>query len=89
MAEFYDYVQRNLKYPAQAKRIGIQGKVFVQFIVAPDGSLTDVTAVKGIGGGCDEEAVRVIINSPKWSPGKQRGQAVNVRMILPITFKLG
>ena len=62
---------------------------FVQFVVDKDGSITDVKAVKGIGAGCDEEAVRVIKTSPKWSPGKQRGRAVKVRMILPITFKLG
>jgi TonB family protein len=89
MGEFYQYVQANLKYPAQARRMGIEGKVFVQFVVAKDGSLTDVKAVKGIGAGCDAEAVRVISSSPKWKPGIQRNRAVNVRMILPITFKLG
>ena len=89
MAAFYEYIQQNLKYPAQARTLGIEGKVFVQFIVGPDGKLTYVKAVKGIGGGCDEEAVRVIRNSSKWQPGLQRGKAVNVRMILPITFKLG
>jgi TonB family protein len=88
MAAFYEYIKKNLRYPAQAKNIGIQGKVFVQFIVASDGSLTDVKAVKGIGAGCDEEAVRVLESSPKWKPGMQRNQAVNVRMILPVTFKL-
>ncbi len=89
MAAFYQYVQKNLKYPAQARRMGIEGKVFVQFVVDKDGSLTDVQAVKGIGAGCDEEAVRVIEGAPKWKPGKQRGRPVKVRMILPITFKLG
>jgi len=89
MAEFYEYIQHNLIYPAAAKRLGIEGKVFVQFIVADNGSITNVQAVKGIGAGCDEEAVRVLQSSPKWKPGKQRGRAVNVRMILPITFKLG
>jgi protein TonB len=89
MAAFYQYVQKNLKYPAQARRMGIEGKVFVQFVVDKDGTIQDVKAVKGIGAGCDEEAVRVIKQSPKWNPGKQRGRAVKVRMILPITFKLG
>jgi periplasmic protein TonB len=89
MAAFYQFVQKNLKYPAQARRMGIEGKVFVQFVVDRDGSLTEVKAVKGIGAGCDEEAVRVISEAPKWKPGKQRGRAVKVRMILPITFKLG
>ncbi len=89
MQAFYQYVSKHLKYPAQARRMGIEGKVFVQFVVDKDGSLTDVKAVKGIGAGCDEEAVRVIQGAPKWKPGKQRGRPVKVRMILPITFKLG
>jgi len=89
MAAFYQFVQKKLKYPAQARRMGIEGKVFVQFVVDKDGNLTEVTAVKGIGAGCDLEAERVIKSAPKWKPGKQRGRAVKVRMILPITFKLG
>jgi protein TonB len=89
MSAFYQFVQKKLKYPAQARRMGIEGKVFVQFVVDKDGSLTEVQAVKGIGAGCDEEAERVIKSAPKWNPGKQRGRAVKVRMILPITFKLG
>ncbi len=89
MASFYDYVGKSLNYPAQARSLGIEGKVFVQFVVDKTGKLTDVKAVKGIGGGCDKEAVRVIRESASWNPGLQRGQKVNVRMILPITFKLG
>ena len=86
---FYDYVGKKLKYPAQARRMGIEGKVYVQFVVDKDGSLTDVQAVKGIGAGCDEEAVRVLKGAPRWSPPKQRGKPVKQRIILPITFKLG
>ena len=89
MSKYYEYVQSNLKYPSIAKQMGLEGKVFVQFVVDPNGKITNVQAVKGIGGGCDEEAVRVIKESPIWEPGTQRGTAVNVRMILPITFKLG
>ena len=89
MGAFYQFVAKKLKYPNQARRMGIEGKVFVQFVVDKDGTITDVQAVKGIGAGCDEEAVRVIQSSPKWKPGKQRGRPVKVRMILPITFKLG
>lgn len=85
---FYDYVGQNLKYPAKASRMGIEGRVFVEFIVEKDGSLTDIKVVKGIGGGCDEEAISVIANAPKWNPGKQRGNAVRVRMVMPIMFKL-
>ena len=86
---FYQYVAKKLKYPAQARRMGIEGKVYVQFVVDKDGSLTEVQAVKGIGAGCDEEAVRVLKGAPKWSPPKQRGKPVKQRIILPITFKLG
>lgn len=89
MTAFYQYIQKRLKYPAQARRMGIEGKVFVQFVVDKDGTLTDVKAVKGIGAGCDVEAEKVIRGAPKWKPGKQRGRSVKVRMILPITFKLG
>jgi protein TonB len=88
-AAFYKFIGDRLKYPAQARRMGIEGKVFVQFVVDKDGTLTEVKAVKGIGAGCDEEAERVIRGAPKWKPGKQRGRSVKVRMILPITFKLG
>lgn len=88
MAEFYKYIGINMKYPSQARSIGIEGRVFIQFIVDKEGNLTNITSVKGIGAGCDQEAVRVLENAPKWTPGKQRGKAVNVRMILPITFKL-
>jgi len=88
MAAFYKYVGDNMKYPAQARRMGIEGRVFVQFVVEKDGSITEVKAVKGIGAGCDEEAERVLRASPKFKPGKQRGRPVKVRMVLPIQFKL-
>ena len=89
MGAFYKYVQDKMKYPPQARRMGIDGKVFVEFVVNKDGSITDVRAVKGIGAGCDEEAVRVVQSAPAWTPGKQRGKPVKQRMVLPITFKLG
>jgi TonB family protein len=88
MAAFYKHVQKTMKYPRDARRFGIQGRVFVEFEVDEDGELITVKTIKGIGGGCDKEAERVVKNSPKWNPGKQRGQPVKVRMILPITFKL-
>ena len=89
MQAFYDFVGKKLKYPAQARRMGTEGKVFVQFVINKDGTISDVVAIKGIGAGCDEEAVRIIQTSPPWSPGKQRGKPVKQRMVLPITFKLG
>lgn len=85
---FEEYMKDNLKYPEQARKMGIEGKVFVQFIVTKEGQLKDVAAVKGIGAGCDEEAVRLIKSGPAWKPGRQHGQRVAVRMILPINFKL-
>lgn len=89
MSAFYKYVGDKMKYPAQARRMGIEGRVFVEFVINKDGSITDVKAVKGIGAGCDEEAVRVVQSAPSWTPGKQRGKPVKQRMVLPITFKLG
>src|SRR5688572_9433202 len=79
MGAFYKYVQDKMKYPPQARRMGIDGKVFVEFVVNKDGSITDVKAIKGIGAGCDEEAVRVVQSAPAWSPGKQRGKPVKQR----------
>jgi len=85
---FYQHVADNLKYPNQARRMGIEGRVFLEFVVERDGSLTDIKVARGIGAGCDEEAMRVIASSPNWNPGKQRGRAVRVRMVMPITFRL-
>lgn len=87
LSAFYGYLKKEMKYPRQAQRMGIEGRVFVQFVVERDGTLTDIHVVKGIGAGCDEEAVRVLKNSPKWKPGKQRGRAVRQKMIQNILFK--
>ena len=86
---FYKFVFDKIKYPAQARRMGIEGKVFIEFVVNRDGSIVDVKFIKGIGAGCDEEAVRVVQSAPAWSPGKQRGKPVRQKMVIPITFKLG
>jgi protein TonB len=88
MKSFYDYVAQNLEYPVTARRMRIEGKVYIQFIINKDGSLTDFQILKGIGGGCDEEAIRVLKTSPKWNAGKQRGRPVKVKMSLPIMFVL-
>ena len=77
-----------MRYPINARRQGIEGKVFVQFVVEKDGSLSQVQALKGIGAGCDEEAVRVVQSAPAFKPGIQRGKPVRVRMELPVVFKL-
>ncbi|MDH5382609.1 MAG: energy transducer TonB, partial [Cyclobacteriaceae bacterium] len=85
---FYKYIQTNMLYPETARNNNIEGRVFIQFVVDTDGSITQVQAVKGIGAGCDEEAIRVISGSPKWKPAYQRGITVKQRIVLPITFKL-
>jgi periplasmic protein TonB len=82
------YLQNNIKYPDEAKELGVQGKVFVTFVVEVDGSITDVKVLRGIGAGCDEEAIRVVRGMPKWIPGKQRGVPVRVQFNLPIKFTL-
>ena len=82
------YLQENIKYPEEAKELGVQGKVFVTFVVEVDGSITDVRVLRGIGSGCDEEAIRVVKSMPKWVPGKQRGVPVRVQFNLPIKFTL-
>lgn len=83
-----EFVAKNIKYPQIARETGIQGRVFVGFVVEPDGSISNVKLLRGIGGGCDEEAMRVIKSLPKWKPGKQRGKAVRVSYQIPVFFKL-
>lgn len=86
--EMYKFITTTIKYPEEAKELGIQGKVFVNFVVEPDGSISEVKLIRGIGGGCDEEAIRVVKSMPKWIPGKQRGVPVRVYFNLPIKFTL-
>lgn len=82
------YLQETLKYPKEAVDANVEGRVFVQFIVEKDGSLSDVHLVRGIGHGCDKEALRVVQNAPKWISGKIDGTAVRQRYIQYITYKL-
>lgn len=82
------FLSENIRYPQMARESGIQGTVFVTFVVERDGSVTDVRVLRGIGGGCDEEAVRVIQSMPRWTPGRQRGRAVRVQFTMPIRFTL-
>lgn len=88
MKAWAKFLQRNLNYPSMAQENGIQGKVFVSFVVEKDGSISNVTVLKGIGAGCDQEAMRVIKKSPKWNPGKQNGQNVRVRYNIPLSFMI-
>ncbi len=82
------YVAENIKYPQAAKDKNISGRVFVGFVIEKDGSVSNVKVVRGIGGGCDEEAARVIKEMPKWKPGMQKGKPVRVNYMMPIFFKL-
>jgi len=88
MEAYNSYLAKNLNYPKQARDKGIEGRVFLSFIVNEDGSLSDLQILRGIGGGCDEEALRVYLESPNWKPGKQRGKIVKTKMQAAITFKL-
>lgn len=86
-AALIKYLQKQLHYPAQALRAEVEGKVFMSFTVNTDGTITDVSVLKGLGYGTDEEASRVIKQMPAWKPGYQNNHAVPVRYTLPITFK--
>ena len=82
------FVSENVQYPEEAKEKEISGRVLVGFIVEKDGSVNEVKIVQGIGGGCDEEAVRVVKAMPKWKPGKQDGKTVRVSYTMPFFFKM-
>ena len=84
----FSYLGNTLKYPAMAKDAKIQGKVYVTFVVDRDGSIANVKVLRGIGGGCDEEAIKVVKGMPRWEPGRQRNKAVRVQYNLPINFIL-
>ena len=88
LKELGSFLQNNIRYPKEAAEAEVSGKVFVTFVVEKDGSTNDVQILKGIGFGCDEEAVRVVGIMPKWKPGMQSGKAVRVKYNLPISFVL-
>ena len=82
------YITKNLHYPEDAKNDKIDGIVYISFIVDVNGNLQNIKTKRGIGGGCEEEAIRVLSNMPKWKPGKDNGRPVNVEFILPFKFTL-
>ncbi|SES21253.1 energy transducer TonB [Pedobacter rhizosphaerae] len=88
MKAWAKYIQRNLRYPSMAQENDVSGKVFLSFVVEKDGSITDVKVLKGIGYGCDEEAVKVIKKSPLWKAGMNKGIPVRVRYNMPISFTM-
>jgi TonB family protein len=85
---FYDYLGKNTVYPIKARRNNIQGRIIMTVVVRPNGALTDVKVVRGIGSGCDEEAVRVLKLCPKWKPGYQNGEPVSTVYTIPMQFTL-
>ena len=86
--ELRKYIAQNIQYPEIAKENGIQGKVFVQFVVNQKGEVEQVKVVRGVDPSLDKEAVRVIQSLPKWKPGSQRGKPVKVSFTVPINFQL-
>jgi len=88
MEAFYKFISKKVKYPAQARRMGIEGRVYLQFVVEKDGSIGDLFVAKGVGAGLDEESLRVMKLVPNFKPGKQRGRPVRVQMTIPINFRL-
>lgn len=87
-AALMQYLLSNTKYPHMARESGISGTVYITFVVEKDGSLSDIRALREVGGGCTSEALRVVQAMPRWIPGKQRGVPVRVRINLPVKFKL-
>ena len=83
-----EFLTKNIEYPKEAREAGIQGRVFVGFVIEKDGSIGDVKVLRGIGHGCDEEAVRVVKSMPNWKPGKLYGEVVRVSYQIPVNFKL-
>lgn len=88
MEALYKYLGESIKYPQVAKESNITGKVYVTFVVEKDGSIANPRVLRDIGGGCGQEAIRVVKAMPKWKPGKQRGKAVRVQFNLPVSFNL-
>lgn len=82
------FLSDNIKYPSPAQKMNIEGRVALTFIVSKTGEISNIEVLKGIGFGCDEEAIRVVRLMPRWHPGKQSGRAVPVKFTLPISFAL-
>ena len=88
MEALYKYSAQNIKYPQLARENNITGKVYITFVVERDGSIANPKVLRDIGGGCGQEAIRVVKSMPKWTPGKQRGKSVRVQFNLPVNFSL-
>lgn len=84
----FEFIANNIQYPIVAEENGVQGRVLVSFVIKKDGSLSNVRVVKSVDPALDKEAVRLIKSMPKWIPGKEKGQFVNVKFTVPVTFRL-
>jgi len=85
---FSVFLAKSIQYPDEARKAKVQGKVFATFVVEKDGSLSNIKVLRGIGSGCDEEAVRVLKTSPQWEPGKQNNLPVRQQYTVPISYTL-
>ncbi|MCD9017366.1 energy transducer TonB [Parachryseolinea silvisoli] len=88
MEAMYNFIRRKINYPASARRMGLEGTVYVSFVIGRDGKVTKVEVIRGLSPDCDKEAARVIALLPGWNPGRQNDVPVMVRMTLPIKFAL-
>ena len=88
MDQMAKFLSENIKYPEEAKDKGVSGRVFISYVIEKDGSVSSAKVMRGIGGGCDEEALRVVNAVPKWKPGLMKGKPVRVNYMLPVNFKL-
>ena len=87
LAKFYEYTEDNLAYPAEAKKKGVRGNVFVKFVVEKNGELSNIKIIKGLGYGCDEAVVSCLKSAPRWKAGKQNGKVVRVIKTMSIQIK--
>ncbi|UXX80130.1 energy transducer TonB [Reichenbachiella carrageenanivorans] len=88
MAAFFRYIETNLQYPVAAQAKGVEGRVFVEYIVEKNGKISGAKILKGLNNECDQEAIRLISNTATWAPGEIDGKKVRVKMALPLHFKL-
>jgi len=88
MEALYKFLNKNIRYPSSARRMGVDGKVYVQFVVDKEGKISDVSIIKSLSADCDKEAVRLVQLMPPWKPGRQNGRSVKSKFVLPLTFKL-
>lgn len=87
-SRMFSFIGKTVRYPEIARENNVQGKVYIQFVVNKDGSIDEAKVLRGIGYGCDEEALRAVNKMPNWNPGEQKGKPVKVKFVLPVSFRL-